>query len=49
MTDTLEELKPYNIETIYKETKIPPQCVKSLLAHEFSSFKKVSFLVSSPL
>ena len=44
MTDTLEELEPYSIETIYEETKIPPQCIKSLLVHEFSSFTKVRFL-----
>jgi hypothetical protein len=44
MTDTLEELKPYSIETIYQETKNPSQCIKSLLVHEFSPFVKVRFL-----
>ncbi len=44
MTDTLKDLKPYSIETIYEETKIPPECVKALLVHELSSFTKMRFL-----
>ncbi len=43
MTDTLEHLKIYDIETIYNKTQITPQSIKALLAHDFSPFTRARF------
>ncbi|MEA3419166.1 MAG: hypothetical protein U9Q90_07165 [Campylobacterota bacterium] len=44
MTDTLEQLKPYSIDTIHDKTQISTQSIESLLEHDFSAFSKVRFL-----
>jgi len=44
MTDTLEQLKTYNIATIHDKTQISVESISELLAHDFSKFKKTRFL-----
>jgi cytoskeletal protein RodZ len=44
MSDLLEPIKSYDIETIQYRTKIAPQYIKALLEHDFSKFTKVQFL-----
>jgi len=44
MTDTLEPLKPYSIDTIHNKTQISPKCIEALLEHNFEPFSRVRFL-----
>ncbi len=43
MTDTLEQLKTCDIETIHNKTQISSQSIEALLAHNFSSFTRTRF------
>ena len=43
MTDTLEQLKTYDIETIHNKTQISSQSINALLEHDFSSFTRTRF------
>lgn len=44
MTDTLEQLKTYDIKTIHAKTRISSQSIEELLKHNFSTFPRVRFL-----
>ncbi|MEA1919878.1 MAG: hypothetical protein U9N52_08570 [Campylobacterota bacterium] len=44
MSDILEPIKAYDIETLHHRTRIAPPNLKALLEHDFSKFTKVQFL-----
>lgn len=44
MSDTLKQLKTYNVETIHNKTRITPESIKALLEHDFTYFSKARFL-----
>ncbi len=44
MSDILDSIKAYDIQTLQYRTKIAPQYIKALLERDFSKFSKVQFL-----